>query len=52
MDEALKIQFEPGYLEKKKAAERAAANIPGPDGLLYVLTDHNPGAVLRIAPGK
>jgi len=23
---------------------------PGPDGLLYVLTDHNPGAVLRIAP--
>lgn len=25
---------------------------PGPDGLLYVLTDHNPGAVLRIAPGK
>ena len=23
---------------------------PGPDGLLYVLTDHNPGAVLRISP--
>lgn len=23
---------------------------PGPDGLLYVLTDHDPGAVLRIAP--
>jgi glucose/arabinose dehydrogenase len=23
---------------------------PGPDGLLYVLTDQNPGAVLRIAP--
>jgi glucose/arabinose dehydrogenase len=23
---------------------------PGPDGLLYVLTDHNPGAVLRLAP--
>lgn len=23
---------------------------PGPDGLLYVLTDHAPGAVLRIAP--
>jgi aldose sugar dehydrogenase len=23
---------------------------PGPDGLLYVLTDENPGALLRIAP--
>lgn len=23
---------------------------PGPDGLLYVLTDQNPGAVLRISP--
>ncbi len=23
---------------------------PGPDGLLYVLTDHNPGALLRIEP--
>lgn len=23
---------------------------PGPDGYLYVLTDHNPGAVLRITP--
>ncbi|MDT8399662.1 MAG: PQQ-dependent sugar dehydrogenase [Pseudomonadales bacterium] len=23
---------------------------PGPDGLLYVLTDHNPGALLRISP--
>ncbi|MGA0805302.1 MAG: PQQ-dependent sugar dehydrogenase [Pseudohongiellaceae bacterium] len=23
---------------------------PGPDGLLYVLTDHDPGAVLRISP--
>ncbi len=23
---------------------------PGPDGFLYVLTDHNPGAVLRISP--
>jgi glucose/arabinose dehydrogenase len=22
----------------------------GPDGFLYVLTDHNPGAVLRISP--
>jgi glucose/arabinose dehydrogenase len=23
---------------------------PGPDGFLYVLTDHNPGAILRISP--
>jgi aldose sugar dehydrogenase len=23
---------------------------PGPDGLLYVLTDHNPGLLLRISP--
>ena len=23
---------------------------PGPDGLIYVLTDTNPGAVLRIEP--
>ena len=23
---------------------------PGPDGLLYVLTDENPGALLRIEP--
>jgi glucose/arabinose dehydrogenase len=23
---------------------------PGPDGLLYVLTDHNPGHILRIEP--
>jgi glucose/arabinose dehydrogenase len=25
---------------------------PGPDGFLYVLTDHNPGAVLRISPAE
>ena len=24
----------------------------GPDGLLYVLTDQNPGAILRIEPSK
>jgi glucose/arabinose dehydrogenase len=23
---------------------------PGPDGLIYVLTDENPGALLRIEP--
>jgi glucose/arabinose dehydrogenase len=23
---------------------------PGPDGLLYVLTDQNPGVILRIEP--
>jgi glucose/arabinose dehydrogenase len=23
---------------------------PGPDGLIYVLTDHNPGHILRIEP--
>jgi glucose/arabinose dehydrogenase len=25
---------------------------PGPDGFLYVLTDHNPGALLRISPAE
>ena len=25
---------------------------PGPDGLLYVLTDQNPGAILRISPAN
>lgn len=25
---------------------------PGPDGNLYVLTDQNPGAILRVSPGK
>ena len=25
---------------------------PGPDGLLYVLTDENPGVLLRIEPAE
>jgi glucose/arabinose dehydrogenase len=25
---------------------------PGPDGLLYVLTDQNPGVLLRIEPAE
>jgi len=25
---------------------------PGPDGNLYVLTDQNPGAILKISPAE
>jgi glucose/arabinose dehydrogenase len=49
-----------GRLEGPRLAEPILAQLrqrirdvrPGPDGLLYVLTDENPGVLLRIEPAE
>jgi aldose sugar dehydrogenase len=46
-DSGLPIQREPILFELR---QRIRDVRPGPDGLLYVLTDENPGALLRIEP--
>ncbi len=46
-DAGLPIMREPIMAELR---QRIRDVRPGPDGLLYVLTDENPGAVLRIEP--
>jgi len=48
-DDGQPIQREPilGQLRQRIRDVR-----PGPDGLLYVLTDENPGVLLRIAPAE
>ena len=48
-DAGLPIQREPILIELR---QRIRDVRPGPDGLLYVLTDENPGAVLRIEPAE
>ena len=35
-----------------KPSCRGRSDCQGPDGLLYVLTDEKPGAVLRIEPAR
>jgi glucose/arabinose dehydrogenase len=46
-DEGVALAREPMLLPLQ---QRIRDVRPGPDGFLYVLTDHNPGAVLRISP--
>jgi len=48
-DDGQPIQREPilGQLRQRIRDVR-----PGPDGLLYVLTDQNPGVLLRISPAE
>lgn len=48
-DEGVALAREPLL---QKLQQRIRDLRPGPDGLLYVLTDHNPGAVLRISPAE
>lgn len=48
-DAGLSITREPILTE---LTQRIRGVWPGPDGLLYVLTDENPGAVLRIEPAE
>lgn len=46
-DEGHALQREPILIELR---QRVRDVRPGPDGLLYVLTDQNPGVVLRLEP--
>lgn len=48
-DEGVALAREPLL---QKLQQRIRDVRPGPDGLIYVLTDHNPGAVLRISPAE
>ena len=48
-DDGQPIQREPILAQLR---QRIRDVRPGPDGLLYVLTDQNPGVLLRIEPAE